>query len=96
MIFCEKCFTDLELSAMIRPGSKKGEKDYKKGECPICQSKNVYLYDTEQRNILKDIFDDLLALYVTEDKLPAEFSDNEKKYLCDDLLKNWNLFNPKL
>lgn len=96
MIFCEKCFTDLELSAMIRPGSKKGKNDYKKGECPICQSKNVYLYDTKQNNILKDIFDDLLALYVTEDKLPAEFSVNEKKYLCDDLLQNWDIFNQKL
>lgn len=39
MIFCEKCFRDKEIKAAI-------EMIEYRGDCPICGSKNVWIYDS--------------------------------------------------
>jgi hypothetical protein len=97
MIFCEKCFADSEISARIKFNSEEGfEKNPEKNVCPLCNNNKTYLYDSDSNQTLDDIFDPLLDLYVTEENLPKDFPEYEKKYLCEDLLQNWNLFNPKL
>ena len=94
MIFCENCFINLEVIARIKHNSEEDfVKNPEKGNCPVCKSENVYLYDTNSRTGLNEIFDSLLDLYVVDEKLPIDFPDHERRYLCEDLRRNWNLFN---
>jgi hypothetical protein len=97
MIFCEKCFTNPEIIGRITHTSEMETNIFpEEGECPICKNKNVHLYNTDHRTGLNNIFDPLLDLYVNEEKLPIDFPEHEKKYLIEDLIINWNIFNQKL
>jgi len=94
MIFCENCFIDSEIIARIKYNSEEDlPKNPEKGNCPICKNENVYLYDTDSRTGLNDIFDSLLDLYMTDEELPIDFPDHEKRFLCESLRRDWNLFN---
>ena len=94
MIFCENCFTDSEIIARIKYNSEEDlPKNPEKGNCTICKSENVYLYDTDSRTGLNDIFNSLLDLYMTDEEMPIDFPDHEKRFLCESLRKDWNLFN---
>ena len=55
MIICEKCFCDTEIISVIKNKSVIGD-------CPLCKSKNVYLYDTDEFDDLSMMFDDLLSI----------------------------------
>jgi len=97
MTFCEKCFTNPEIIGRITHISEEDSNiTPMKGECPICKNKNVHLYNTDHRTGLNNIFDPLLDLYVNEENLPIGFPEHEKKYLIEDLLTSWNIFNQKL
>ena len=58
MIICEKCFCDTEIISVIKNKSVIGD-------CPLCKSKNVYLYDTDEFDDLSMMFDDLLSIYAS-------------------------------
>lgn len=47
MIFCEDCFNDKEIAAIIGAVSASNI-----GECPICHHKGGHLYDTGTQNDL--------------------------------------------
>ena len=97
MIFCENCFIDSEIIARIKYNSEEDLNiPQQKGNCPICNSSDKVLYNTDSRVGLNNIFDPLFDLYSAIEELPPDFPEHEKKYLYDDLLKNWNIFNPAL
>ena len=44
MIICERCFCDTEVISVIRNKAEIGD-------CPLCKSKNVHIYDTDKYDI---------------------------------------------
>jgi len=94
MIFCEKCFTNPEISSRIKYNSEEEINIIlEKGDCPLCRNSNVYLYNTETRIMLNNIFNPVFEIFITEDDLPKNYPENEKKYFID-IIKSWDLFNP--
>lgn len=89
MIFCEKCFCDREIISIIKSIDKKGN-------CPICGKNDVYLYDTENDNVLENFFDKIIAVYEVSDLLPDNFPKSDLHLLKDELSLNWNIFNKKI
>ena len=47
MIICERCFCDTEVISVIRNKAEIGD-------CPLCKSKNVHIYDTDK---YEDLFE---------------------------------------
>ncbi|SHO48963.1 RES family NAD+ phosphorylase [Anaerocolumna xylanovorans] len=86
MIFCEKCFKDSEIVPIIRNFGIVGE-------CQICHSKDVYIYNTEKNEQLIPLFDDLISIYTPISLLPVAFPKSETRLLKDELLRNWEIFN---
>lgn len=86
MIICEKCFCDTEIISVIKNKSVIGD-------CPLCKSKNVYLYDTEKFDDLSMMFDDLLSIYTPVSLLPQSFPKADTRLLKSELIYNWNIFN---
>ncbi len=86
MIFCERCFSDSEVIPIIH-------KCTEVGECQICHSKNVFVYDTDKHDELTTLFDELIGIYTPADLLPDAFPKAEIKMLKNELLENWNIFN---
>lgn len=86
MVVCENCFRDKEIVSVIR------NKDVK-GNCPLCNSRNVHLYDTDQNEELGLMFDELLSIYTPNSMLPESYPSSEKRLLLDELVGNWNLFS---
>ena len=85
MIFCQKCFVDPEIIAII-------EDTGEVGDCPICGARNVHLHNTERVNALKGFFDSLLAVYTAESDLPDSFPRSETKSLGATLKYDWHIF----
>lgn len=83
---CEKCFKDIELVAII-----KGKQN--KGDCDICFSRNVYVYDMDNDEGLDILFDDFLSIYKPKVMLPEGFPSSMLCFLKDELVHNWNMFN---
>jgi hypothetical protein len=73
-----------------------GAEYLEEGDCPVCGSTDVYLYDTETRSELNDFFFQILDLYETDKKLPDSFPMSDRKYLVDELIENWKLFNHRI
>ena len=97
MTFCENCFIDSEIAARIKHNSEEdSDIPQEKGNCPVCNSNDKILYNTDTRVGLSGIFDSLFDLYSIAEELPSDFPEHEKKYLYEDLLKNWNIFNQTL
>lgn len=88
MIFCEKCFCDREIIPIIRRANEKGN-------CQVCNSKEVYIYDTNERDDLTVIFEELIGIYTPAELLPETFPKSEIKMLKNELLDNWNIFNKR-
>lgn len=86
MIFCQKCFVDPEIIAII-------EETGEMGTCPICGAKDVHLYDTDYADTLEGFFDNLLAVYTAESDLPDSFPRGEMKRLGEMLKQEWNIFS---
>jgi hypothetical protein len=89
MICCEKCFRDYEVKAIV-------QKSLKKGDCDICNSKNVSIYNTNQDNSLKESFEGLINIYVNEELLPHGYPSSHVKLLKEELHANWNIFSSNL
>lgn len=88
MIFCEKCFRDTEVISVIR------NKD-EVGECPLCKSKNVHIYDTDKYEDLSILFDELLSIYTPVSLLPKSYPKSETRLLKSELMNNWNIYNKR-
>lgn len=89
MVCCENCFRDYEVKAII-------QKSGKKGNCDICNSENVSIYNTDQDNALKESFEGLVNIYVTEELLPDEYPLSRLKLLKEELREKWNIFSSSL
>ena len=85
MIICSRCFRDIEIKAVI---DHTGEI----GNCQICGSTNVSIYDTEKNIKLTELFEDLVSIYSPIRMLPASYPRAEVSLLKDELLNNWNIF----
>jgi len=85
MICCNNCFCDNELKPII-------ESLDLRGNCPICGSSNVYIYDTDKNIELIGYFDELISIYTPVKLLPPEFPRAEVCLLKDEMLNNWNIF----
>jgi len=88
MNICEKCFCDSEIISIIT------SKD-KQGDCQICKTKNVFVYDTDVSDYLSATFDELISIYTPIKLLPSEFPKSETRLLKDELVNNWNIFNKR-
>src|SRR5699024_10122548 len=86
MICCEECFKDIEIKDIIINAKIKGE-------CGICYNKNVYIYDTEKQNELKESFNILLDIYTPMNSLPDDFPHQFLTTLEYELFSNWMIFN---
>ncbi|WP_339259318.1 RES domain-containing protein [Lysinibacillus sp. FSL K6-3209] len=83
---CEKCFKDIELIAIIQ-----GKQN--KGQCDICNSRDVYVYDMKNDEGLDILFDDFLSIYKPKTMLPESFPNSKLCFLKDELVHNWNMFD---
>lgn len=86
MIFCSKCFQDMEIKAVIDSTG-----DY--GHCQICGASNVSIYDTDKRTELTESFEDLINIYLPSSLLPECYPKSEVALLKDELLNRWDIFN---
>jgi hypothetical protein len=83
---CVECFNDIEIKSRI----SRLKKD---GSCNICESENVFIYDTEVDTFLVDDFEALLDTYKPKSVLPTAFPSDHLRLLKDELFENWNIFN---
>ena len=88
MIVCEKCFCDTEIISVIR-----NKEDI--GNCPMCKSKNVHIYDTDKYEDLSIMFDELISIYTPITQLLNSYPKSDTRLLKSELIKNWNIFNRK-
>lgn len=87
MIFCNCCFKDKEISAVVQAVSNGNN-----GKCPICGSKSAALYDSDKQSDLTPYFEDLLSIYYTDAFLPSQFPSSERHTLINELDSRWNIF----
>lgn len=87
MIFCENCFKDDVIKAIIKavPTSTISE-------CPVCKCKTKYLYDTKSQNDLTPYFEELLNIYTPSTSLSTTYPTAEIRTLIDDIKFRWNIF----
>lgn len=91
MIICERCFCDTEVISVIRNKAEIGD-------CPLCKSKNVHIYDTDRTDKYEDLsmmFDELLSIYTPISLLPDSYPKSDTRLLKSELINNWNIFNKK-
>lgn len=89
MVCCIECFCDAELRAAI-------EMIGHKGDCPICNKRNVWIYDSEKdvlSSSVEELLDSILEIYRPESELPVSYPEDEKMRIEDRLLKDWKLFS---
>ena len=86
MIFCSRCFVDAELIALI-------EHSGRKGDCPICGTKNTSLYDTDRDHELDGIFDSVLSVYTAQDDLSSAYPLDDIQEIGGALISDWNIFS---
>jgi len=86
MIFCSKCFCDMEIKPII-------EGLRQRGNCSVCGSHDAFIYDTEKNDALTESFNELVSIYTPAKSLPAEFPKLEVDLLKVKLLTDWNIFN---
>ena len=88
MIICERCFCDTEVISVIQNKAEIGD-------CPLCKSKNVHIYDTDKYEDLSMMFDELLSIYTPISSLPDSYPKADTCMLKSELIHNWNIFNKK-
>ena len=89
MICCAECFRDPEIRAAI-------EMIGRKGDCPVCKKREVWIYDSEKDEInsnVEELLDSILEIYVPESELPLSYPEDEKMKIEDRLLKDWKIFS---
>ncbi|OWZ82725.1 RES family NAD+ phosphorylase [Natranaerobius trueperi] len=89
MILCEKCFKDYEVKAMIHETGKKGD-------CEVCNSKNINIYNTQKDIYLKEHFEALIDIYYVKSVLPNEYPTDHLRFVKEELKENWNIFSSSL
>ncbi|MBO4639976.1 MAG: RES family NAD+ phosphorylase [Treponema sp.] len=89
MRFCIECFIDLEIRNIIGQSQNIGD-------CPICNKKSVSLYDPDKDLSIKEAFDRLFDLYTTESEASDIIPKSAFTTIIEDLIDNWNIFNPNL
>ena len=85
MIFCSKCFSESEIQAKIND-------IHNVGDCPVCGSKNVPLYDTSINSSLDGIFDSLIYIYSTKADLPSGIPDFDLHPISYIFKNDWSIF----
>ena len=86
MIICEKCFCDMEIVSAIR---NKGII----GDCTLCASKSVYIYDTDKDEDVGIMFDELISIYSPISLLSCDYPRKDTDLLQRELINNWRIFN---
>lgn len=89
MIFCSNCFCDEEVKAIIIGKSEIGD-------CEICNSKQVSIYNTEkmyENEILVNMFEELVQIFTPSNLLPEKYPKGGIGLLKDELQNNWHIFN---
>lgn len=89
MIFCKNCFIDQEVQNIIVGLNNVGN-------CPICGSKNINIYDTDKNTELTESFESLLEIYTPKAELPNNYPKEKLRFLKEELNQNWNIFNEKI
>ena len=83
---CVNCFKDSEIKAIIQENNTLGK-------CDFCHSDNVFIYNLESNEDLRDNFESLLDVYTPINEMghnyPKERSDLIKNVLCS----QWSIFN---
>lgn len=91
MIFCEKCFTDPELSLLVKNNF------FNIGNCSLCSSKNVKLFNTETSDLtIFTQFEELVSIYSIKDELPDDYPIAECTNLMMDIKDRWGIFSKQL
>lgn len=85
MICCKNCFKDEEIKSII---SRLGHV----GNCDICHSENIPIYDARESDTLVPLFEELLAVYKPFKLLPTAYPREHLHLLKDELHDNWDLF----
>lgn len=83
---CEKCFDDIEIRAIIR--SKKT-----KGNCDICGSRQVFVYDMDSNYELKENFDELIGMYSPLNERPTDYPLEQTDLIKNILHNKWKIFS---
>lgn len=89
MICCRECFADPEIRAAI-------EMIGRKGECPVCRKRDMFLYDSdknEDSSNFGELLNDLLEIYVPESELPISYPEEEKMSIEHRMNNDWKIFN---
>lgn len=89
MIFCFKCFKDYEVQSMIKSAGQVGN-------CEICESDDISIYNTDIDDYLMEYFEELLDIYETEKIIPDSFPRIMLKHVKDILWEDWNIFSENL
>lgn len=90
MIFCNECFRDRQVKAIIESTAKTNGRP--KGKCPICGKSNAFLYNTDEDIDLKEFFSELILIYTPKDSLPASYNTADMHMISDELKNEWNIF----
>lgn len=84
MIFCDNCFRDYEIQAIIKSHNHIGT-------CPICGSTS-YTYDTESDESLTGMFDKVISVYTPLSDLPGDFPKSDVRTLAEAIKNDWDIF----
>ncbi len=88
MLCCSHCFADVEIQAIIN-GNKVN------GDCDFCGIKNTYVYELGKDQIIAELFDGLLDIYMPVANLPDDFPKENTDLLKNILYNNWHIFTAK-
>lgn len=86
MIFCSNCFRNAEIKSII---DERGSL----GNCPICGSREVSVYDSNIDSTLFGMFDNLISIYTSEADLPESYPMDERRLLVDAIKNEWDIFS---
>lgn len=89
MICCEKCFTDIVIkSEIIGLGNK--------GNCEICGSRDVYIYDSEYNfddSNIEEWLTSIVKIYKAQEKLDENYPKEHLGSLENKLKYDWDIFD---
>lgn len=89
MICCDECFSDIVIKSEIKALNNKGN-------CPICNRNNVFLYDsdtnTEDTNI-EELLVNIIKIYEPKEKIDDNYPVEDLDKLEIKLKNDWDIFN---
>ena len=63
------------------------------GDCAICGSKSVYIYDTDKDEDVGIMFDELISIYSPASLLSSDYPQKDTGLLKRELINNWRIFS---